>query len=124
MAGLYDLPMEVLAEIFSHLPSLENSLGSEYYSSKQDFYNISLCSRRLHEVVEVPLYAHIDGSCSVTVALLTRTFLDRSRLALLIREAMIEVKNGIDMAPTNGELMSSFGHESLRTAVDATGVPS
>jgi len=123
MAGLDDLPVEVLAEILSRLPSLEDSFGSQHYSSKQDFYNISLCSRRLHEIVEVPLYAYIDGSCSVTVALLTRTLLDRPRLALLIREAMIEVKNGIDMAPTNEELMGSFGHDSLRSAVNATGVP-
>lgn len=124
MAGLYNLPMEVLAEIFSHLSSLENSLGSEYYSSKQDFYNILLCLRRLYKIVEVSLYAHIDRSCFVTVALLTRTFLNRSRLVLLIRKTIIEVKNRIDMAPTNGELMGSFGHKSLRTVVDATDVPS
>ena len=35
---------------------------------------------------------------------------------------MIEVKNGIDMAPTNDELISSFGRNSLRAAVNATGV--
>jgi len=124
MAGLDDLPTEVLAEILSRLRSQEDSLGSQHYSSKRDFYNISLCSRRLHEAVEVPLYAHINGSCFVTVALITRTFLDWPRLALLIREAMIEVKNGIGMAPTNDELTGSFGHDSLRTAVNAMGVPS
>jgi hypothetical protein len=124
LAGLDDLLTEVLAEILSRLPSQEDSLGLQHYSSKRDFYNISLCSRRLHEAVEVPLYAHIDGSCSVTAAVITRTFLDRPRLALLIREAMIEVKNGIGMAPTNDELTGSFGHDSLRTAVNAMGVPS
>ncbi len=124
MAGLDELPTEVLAGILSHLPSQEDSLGSQHYSSKRDFYNLSLCSRRLHDVVEAPLYARIDGSYSVTVALITRTFLDRPRLALLVREAMIKVKNGIGMAPTNEELMGSLGRDSLRTAVNATGVSS
>jgi len=76
MAGLDDLPVEVLVEILSCLPSLKDSFGSQHYSSKQDFYNISLCSRRLHEIVEVSLYAYIDGSYFIIVALLTRTLLD------------------------------------------------
>lgn len=37
---------------------------------------------------------------------------------------MIEVKNGIGMAPTNDELTGSFGHDSFRIAVNAMGVPS
>jgi len=122
MAGLDDLLVEVLVEILSRLLSLKNNFDSQHYSSKQDFYNISLCSRRLHEIVEVSLYAYIDKSCFVIVALLTRTLLDRSRLVLLIRETMIKIKNKIDITFINDELTSSFDHDSLRLIVNVTSV--
>lgn len=48
--------------------------------------------------------------------------MNQPRLALLVREAVVNVKNGFDMTPTNGELMGAFGRGRLRAAVNATGV--
>jgi len=122
MVDLDDLSTKIFAKILSRLPSQENNLGSQHYSSKRNFYNISLCSRRLHKIVEVSLYAHINESCFVIVALITRTFLNRLRLALLIQETIIKIKNKIDMISINDELTSSFGYNNLRTIVNAMSV--
>ena len=122
MTVLDDLPTEVLTEILSYLPSREDGLDSQPCSSKQDFYDLSLCSRRLHAAIETSLYSRIDGSYSISVALITRTLLDRPWLALLVQEASVEVKNDVDMGPTNDELMDSFRVDSLSTAVESTGI--
>jgi F-box-like len=122
MTVLDDLPNEVLTEILSYLHSSEDSLGWQHRSLKRDFWSLSLCSRRLHELVEAPLYSCIDGTCSITAALITRTLLDRPRLALLVREAMFEVSDVEDMSPMNKELLGSFVVDSLHTAVATTGI--
>lgn len=38
-------------------------------------HNLSICSRKFHDIVEAPLYSCIDGCSSVTAALATRTIL-------------------------------------------------
>jgi len=122
MIDFDDFLVKILAKILSRLLSLKNNFDSQHYSSKRNFYNISLCLRRLHKIVEVSFYTYIDKSCFVIVVLFTKTLLNRLRLALLIRETMIKIKSKIDMTFINDELTSSFDYNSLRLVVNVTNV--
>ncbi len=122
MIDFDDFLVKILAKILSRLLSLKNNFDSQHYSSKRNFYKISLCLQRLHKIVEVSFYTYIDKSCFVIVVLFTKTLLNRLRLALLIRETMIKIKNKIDMTFINDELTSLFDYDSLRLVVNVTNV--
>ncbi len=122
MVDLANLPIEVLNEILSLLPSREDSsrLSPTFFG---DLYNVSLCSRRLHNIIEARIYSRIELSSSRSVALITRTFLERPQLAFLVLEATIDAYDGQDRTLGSDKLMASFSTDSLHTAVRATGLP-
>ena len=57
MTDLANLPTEVLNEILSLLPSREDS-SILLSTISGDLFNVLLCSRRLHNIVEAPLLPH------------------------------------------------------------------
>ena len=57
MTDLANLPTEVLNEILSLLPSREDS-SILLSTISGDLFNILLCLRRLHNIVEAPLLPH------------------------------------------------------------------
>jgi hypothetical protein len=124
MINFDDFFTKILVKILSRLSLQKNDLNSQRYYLKRNFYNISLCLRQLHKIIEVLLYAYIDKSCSIIVALITRTFLNRLRFALLIREAIIKIKNEIDITSINDELTSSFDYNNLRIVINVINVSS
>jgi len=124
MINFDDFFTKILVKILSRLSSQKNDLNSQHYFLKRNFYNISLCLRQLHKIIEVLLYAYIDKSCSIIVALITRTFLNRLRFALLIQETIIKIKNKIDITSINDKLTSSFDYDNLRIVINVINVPS
>jgi len=124
MINFDDFFTKILVKILSRLSSQKNDLNSQHYFLKRNFYNISLCLRQLHKIIEVLLYAYIDKSCSIIVALITRTFLNRLRFALLIQETIIKIKNEIDITSINDELTSSFDYNNLRIVINVINVSS
>jgi len=63
-----------------------------------------------------------DGSSSIKVAVITRTFLDRPQLTMLMREVVVEPYDPEYVAPTNDELMASFAIDSRYAAAESTGI--
>jgi hypothetical protein len=56
------------------------------------------------------------------VALITRTFLDRPRPPLLVREARVEVSDFEDVIPVKNELMDLLAAYGLRAPIAASGI--
>jgi len=82
MVDLADLPIEVLHEILGLLASREDNPRSSPAFS-EDLYNVSLYSRRLHDIVEARLYCGVELSSNRSIILIIRTFIERPQLASL-----------------------------------------
>ena len=79
------LPNEILVDIACRLSFDGYDFEQRRYSTR-DLYCLSLCSRQLRIIAEAPLYSCFYEHHRTSVALFTRTVLERPRLATMVRK--------------------------------------